>query len=63
LVPWYVNLLSDDFTAYLHSAHNERMDAVAQSLCSHLTTVKRLSAPQHMYLGESNLNFLPGILW
>lgn len=62
-VPWYVNSLFDDFSAYLRSAHNERMDAVAQSLCSHLTTVKRLSAPQHMYLGESNLNFLPGILF
>ena len=63
VVPWYVNSLFDDFSVYINSAHIERMDAVVQSLCSHLTTVKGLSAPQHMYLGESNLNFLPGILW
>lgn len=63
LVPWYVNFLFNDFSAYLRSIHNANMDAVAQSVCSHLTTVKRLSAPEHMYLGESNINFLPGILW
>ena len=55
LTPWYVNFLFDDFSAYLHSAHNERMDAVAQSLCSHLTTVKGLSVPEHKYLDASYL--------
>lgn len=52
LTPWYVYFLSDDFPAYLRSAHHERMDAVAQSLCSHLTTVKGLSVPEHKYLGS-----------
>ena len=55
LVPWYVYFLSDDFSAYLHSAHNEHMYAVAQSLCSHLTTVKGLSVPEHKYLDASYL--------
>jgi len=58
---WYVKFLFNDFVPYLHSAHEEQIDAVAQSLCSHLTTVKRLSAPEHMYLGESNI--FPGILF
>lgn len=55
LVPWFVKFLFHDFDAYLRSAHNERMDAVMQSFCSHLTTVKRLSIPQHKYLGASYL--------
>ena len=61
LTPWYVKILFNDFVAYLHSAHSEYMYAVVQSLCSHVTTVKGLSSPEHMYLGESL--FFPGILW
>jgi hypothetical protein len=60
LAQWYVKFLFD-VPAYLHSHHNEQTDAVVQSFCSHLTTVKGLSTPQHMYLGESL--FFPGILW
>jgi hypothetical protein len=62
LSPWYLKFLFD-VPDYIRSVHNEQVYANVQSFCSHLTTVKRLSAPQHMYLGESNLNFLPGILW
>jgi len=61
LMSWYLKFLFNDFVAYLRSAHNEQVESVIQSLCSHLTTVKGLSAPQHMYLGESL--FFPGILF
>jgi hypothetical protein len=54
LSPWYLKFLFD-VPAYLHSAHSEQMDAVAQSFCSHLTTVKGLSIPEHKYLGASYL--------
>ena len=61
LMSWYLKFLFNDFVAYLRSAHREQVESVIQSLCSHLTTVKGLSSPEHMYLGESL--FFPGILW
>lgn len=57
---WYLYFLFD-VGAYLHSAHNNYMESVSQSLCSHQTTVKGLSAPEHMFLGESM--FFPGVLF
>jgi hypothetical protein len=60
LGPWYLKFLFD-IPVYIHPAHSEQVDSMIQSICSHLTTVKRLSAPQHMYLEESI--FFPGILY
>ena len=61
LMSWYLKFLFDDFPTYLRSNHKEQVESVIQSLCSHLTTVKGLSTPQHMYLGE--FLFFPDILF
>jgi hypothetical protein len=49
-LPWYIDFLVNDVSQHLSSNFKEKLDAVAESLCSYTTTFASLSAPQHAYL-------------
>jgi hypothetical protein len=49
-LPWYIDFLVDDVANHLRSSFREKVDAVAESLCSHETTMSRLVIPAHAYL-------------
>ena len=49
-LPWYIDFLVDDVANHLRASFKEKVDAVAESLCSHETTMSRLAVPVHAYL-------------
>lgn len=49
-LPWYIDFLVDDVSEHLRANFKEKLDAVAESLCSYTTTFARLSIPEHVYL-------------
>lgn len=49
-LPWYIDFLVNDVSQHLHTNFKEKLDAVAESLCSYSTTFASLGAPQHAYL-------------
>jgi hypothetical protein len=51
-LPWYIDFLVNDVSQHLSSNFKEKLDAVAESLCSYTTTFASLSAPQHAYLRQ-----------
>lgn len=49
-LPWYIDFLVDDVSEHLRANFKEKLDAVAESLCSYATTFARLTIPEHVYL-------------
>ena len=48
-LPWYIDFLVDDVAQHLRANFKEKIDAVAESLCSRTTTFAGLSIPEHVY--------------
>jgi hypothetical protein len=49
-LPWYVDFLVHDISDHLRANFKQKVDAVAQSLCSDAPSVPVLPAPDHAYL-------------
>jgi hypothetical protein len=48
-LPWYIDFLVDDVAQHLRANFKEKIDAVAETLCSRTTTFAGLSIPEHVY--------------
>jgi hypothetical protein len=48
-LPWYIDFLVYDVSEHLKTNLKEKVDAVAESLCSRTTTFAGLSIPEHVY--------------
>ena len=49
-IPWYVDFLLLDVSQHILANFQEKVDAVAQSLCAPAPPLLSLSSPQHLYL-------------